>query len=262
MSHSRAVSLDVGYPSTPVAQSGGPEPASWRRALPVLEGRITTAREVQPSDARSLFELFMDPEVNRYLSPPPPSLEALTGFVTWAQKQREKGAMVCFAIVPAGLRDAVGIIQMRAFDPSFALAEWGFVLGSAFWSTGVFEDAASHVLEFAFDTLHVHRLEARAVSTNVRGNGALQKLGAVTEAVLAQGLARDGQLHEQLLWAMLADDWRAQDAALRGQFDLTKAKTRVQEAITRVRPHIGEAFTPDAAARPYPFYLTSGASEE
>ena len=98
--------------------------------------------------------------------------------------------MVCFGIVPAGLRDAVGLIQIRALDPSFALAAWGFVLGSAFWSSGVFEDAASSVLEFAFNVLHVHRLEARAVSKNARANGALQKLGAITEAVLAKR-ARD-----------------------------------------------------------------------
>jgi hypothetical protein len=40
------------------------------------------------------------------------------------------------------------------------------------------------------------------------------------------------------------------------------AKARVQEAITRVRPQIGEPFTPEVEARPYPFYLTSGASED
>jgi len=236
--------------------------AGWRQELPVLEGRITTVREVRLSDAPSLFELFSDPEVNRYLSPPPPSIDAFAGFVTWAQRQRERGALVCFGIVPAGLRDAVGIIQIRALDPSFALAEWGFVLGAAFWSSGVFEDAASQVLDFAFNTLKVHRLEARAVSKNDRGNGALQKLGAITEAVLAHGLDREGHFHEQLLWAMLAEDWRARDTALRGRFDLTMAKARVREAVTRIRPQIGAPFTPGEAARPYPFYLTSGASEE
>ena len=236
--------------------------ADWRRGLPVLEGRITTVREVRPSDAPSLFEVFTDREVNRYLSPPPPSIEAFAGFVMWARRQRERGAMLCFGIVPAGLRDAVGIIQLRALDPSFALAEWGFVVGSAFWSSGVFEDAASHVLEFAFNALHVHRLEARAESKNSRGNGALQKLGAITEAVLAHGLDREGHYHEQLLWAMLADEWRVRDAALRVRFDLAMAKARVREAITRIRPQIGDAFTPQPDASPYPFYLTCGASEE
>ena len=233
----------------------------WRQGLPVLEGRITTLREVRPSDAASLFDLFSDPEVNRFVSLPPPSIDAFAGFVTWTQTQRTRGRLVCFGIVPAGLRDAVGIIQIRALDPSFALAEWGFVLGAAFWSTGVFEDAASQVLDFAFNTLKVYRLEARAVSVNGRGNGALQKLGATTEAVLAQGLRRDGEFFEQLLWALLADDWRAHEPALRQQFDLAMAKARVREAITRIRQSDATA-TPGAAARPYPFYLTSGNTDE
>ena len=251
-----------------MSESGAYEPGAWRRELPILQGRITTVREVRASDAGSLFELFTDPEVNRYISPPPSSIDEFAGFVTWAQTQRARGKMVCFGIVPTGLRDAVGIIQMRALDPSFALAEWGFVLGSAFWSTGVFEDAATQALDFAFDTLKVHRLEARAVSANARGNGALQKMGAVSESVLAHGLDREGHFHEQLLWAMLAEDWRKRDAALRGTFDLSMAKARIREAITRIRPRTEAAAeaaaeaAPDTPPKPYPFYLTSGHGDE
>jgi hypothetical protein len=39
------------------------------------------------------------------------------------------------------------------------------------------------------------------------------------------------------------------------------AKARVREAITRIRPSDATA-TPGAAARPYPFYLTSGNTDE
>jgi RimJ/RimL family protein N-acetyltransferase len=232
--------------------------------LPELEGRITVAREVRASDAASLFELFDDPEVNRHISPPPPSIDAFAGFVTWAQAQRARGALVCYAIIPVGLFDAVGIIPLRALDPAFSLAEWGFVLGSAFWSTGVFEDAASQVLNFAFNTLKVHRLEARAVSINGRGNGALQKLGFTTEAVLAQGLRREGEFFEQLLWGLLAEDWHARNVALHDRFDLPMARARVREAITRLplRREPEPSATPGAAARPYPFYLTSGQEKQ
>ena len=54
------------------------------------------------------------------------------------------------------------------------------------WATGVFQEAATLVATFAFHELKVHRLEARAVSQNGRGHGALQKLGAIAEAVLAK----------------------------------------------------------------------------
>jgi RimJ/RimL family protein N-acetyltransferase len=65
------------------------------------------------------------------------------------------------------------------------------------------------VLQFAFETIGVHRLEARAAVQNGRGNGALRKVGAVCEGVLRRSFLRNGQYMDQALWAILADDYRA-----------------------------------------------------
>ena len=64
------------------------------------------------------------------------------------------------------------------------------------------------VLEFAFDTLNVRRLEARAAVQNGRGNGALIKLGAVQEAVLRRSFSKNGRTYDQVLFAILGRDWR------------------------------------------------------
>ena len=69
------------------------------------------------------------------------------------------------------------------------------------------------MLEFAFDTLGVHRLEARAAVQNGRGNGALQKLGAVQEGVLRKSFLRNGEYLDQALYAIVEDDWRGSRAA-------------------------------------------------
>lgn len=81
-------------------------------------------------------------------------------------------------------------------------------LGSAFWGTGLFMAAAESVLAFAFETLGVHRLEARAAAANGRGNGALRKLGAVCEGTLRGSFRRHGQDWDQYLWSILDSDWR------------------------------------------------------
>jgi hypothetical protein len=83
-----------------------------------------------------------------------------------------------------GSDTAIGIFQVSRQQPRFERAEWGFAIGAPYWGTGVLCDAADAVLAFAFDTLEVHRLEARAAVTNGRGKGALRKVGAVPEAVL------------------------------------------------------------------------------
>ena len=108
-----------------------------------------------------------------------------------------------------GFDTAIGIFQIRGSDTAgFETAEWGFAIGSAFWGTGVFQEGAEMVLEFAFDTLHVRRLEARAAVQNGRGNGALLKLGAVQEAVLRQSFVKNGRTYDQVLFAILERDWR------------------------------------------------------
>ena len=81
----------------------------------------------------------------------------------------------------------------------------------------MFVDGAQLVVDFAFDVLGAHRLEARAAVTNGRGNGALRKLGAVQEGVLRRSFLRNGEYLDQALWTILADEW------LRGECDRRSA---------------------------------------
>ena len=181
----------------------------WRSGLPALTGNLVTLRELRASDAASLFALLTTEEVARFISPPPTSVEGFEKFIAWAQRQREAGQYMCFAVTVKGFDTAIGIFQIRDLHSGLDTAEWGFAIGSDFWGTGIFEDAARLVLDFAFDTLGVRRLEARAAVQNGRGQGALLKLGAVREAVLRQSFAKNGRYLNQSLFTILRTDWRA-----------------------------------------------------
>ena len=158
------------------------------------------------SDASSLLALLTTEEVTRFISPPPTTIDGFERFIQWAQREREAGRYVCFAVVPAGYDTAVGLFQIRQLDPTFGTAEWGFALGSAFWGSGLFVSGAELMIDFAFDVIGVHRLEARAAVENGRGNGALRKIGAVQEGVLRKSFLRNGRFLDQSLWAILPED--------------------------------------------------------
>lgn len=181
----------------------------WQQQLPVLTAGTVTLRALRAGDAESLCRLLTTAEVARFISPPPTSVEGFRRFIAWADQEQAAGRYACFAVVPAGTDTAVGIFQVRQLDQEFQNAEWGFVIGAPYWGTGLFAVGAKLVVDFAVDTIGVHRLEARAAVLNGRGNGALAKVGAVREAVLRQSFERDGQLHDQHLWSILASDWRA-----------------------------------------------------
>jgi ribosomal-protein-alanine N-acetyltransferase len=185
-----------------------PETTDWRKLLPVLSNGAVTLRELRSSDAGALLELLTHDEVSRFISPPPTTVEGFERFIVWARRERAAGRYICFAVVPEGMDTAIGIFQVRQLEPSFGTAEWGFAIGKRFWGTGIFAAAARLTIDFAFNTVGVHRLEARAAVANGRGNGALAKLGAVREATLRRSFSREGRFFDQALWSIVREDWR------------------------------------------------------
>jgi ribosomal-protein-alanine N-acetyltransferase len=184
--------------------------SDWRDALPVLAGSNFTLRELRLEDAPSLLAMLTTEEVSRFISPPPTTVEGFEKFIEWAQGERRAGSYLCFAVVPNGCEAAVGLFQLRSLEQGFVNAEWGFALGSQFWGTGIFIEGARLVVDFAVGAMGVERLEARAAVANGRGNGALRKLGAVQEGLLRRSFLRNGVYHDQVLWGILAEDWRLQ----------------------------------------------------
>lgn len=183
--------------------------SDWRDALPVLAGHTVTLRELRAADAPSLFALLTAEEVTRYIPAPPSTVEGFEKFIAWTARQRAAGAYICFAVTLDLPDTAIGVFQIRPSELGFGTAEWGFVLGSPYWGRGVFQQAAALVMEFAFETVGVHRLEARAAVKNGRGNGALRKIGAVPEGTLRKAFLRDGEYLDQTLWTVLDEEWRA-----------------------------------------------------
>lgn len=183
-------------------------PIDWRHALPTLSAAGHTLRQLRHDDAMALLAMVTCDEVTEFISPPPLTLDGFERFIAWTERERAAGTSICYGIVPAGYDSIVGIIQVRALQPDFLIAEWGVALGAAFWGTGVFQPCASAVIDFAIDVMGVRRLEARATAANARGNGALSKLGAAPEGVLRNGFMKNGRYHDQLLWAIVESDWR------------------------------------------------------
>lgn len=182
---------------------------NWRAHLPTLAGSGLVLRELSLSDAGSLLSLIGDDDVARFLAPPPETQSAFREFIRWTHVKRAEGAYACFAVVPRGMTSAVGFFQLRALDPGFTTAEWGFALGRPYWGTGIFAAGAKQLLAFAFEQVGVQRLEARVMAGNLRGNGALRKMGAVRDDVRRESFALNGQRYDTQLWSILEEDWRS-----------------------------------------------------
>lgn len=196
----------------PSEQRTSPAPLSPRRVpmrAPVqatLVGDLATARPLQPEDAAALFTMLGRPGEIKFAAPMPTTL---AGFEQLVAAVLRDSRSLAFAIVPHGMEEPVGLCVLRSVAPQFEAAEWTFVLGTPFWGSGIYLDTAQLVLQFAFEVLGVHRLEARVAVHNGRGNGALLKIGAVQEGLLRRSLRQGDEYVDQVLWTVVGDEWSA-----------------------------------------------------
>jgi RimJ/RimL family protein N-acetyltransferase len=180
----------------------------WRNVPPVLKGPGVQLREVHVEDATVLLRLLSRDAIAQVIAPPPRTVDDLASRIEAARVERLDGRGICFAVLPEHHSSPVGLFRVRELERGFGSAEWEFVLAPEHWGGGLFYAAAPAVVDFAFDVLGVHRLEARAAVHNGRGNGALRKIGAVQEGVLRRSLQQEHGWVDQALWTIILDDWR------------------------------------------------------
>jgi ribosomal-protein-alanine N-acetyltransferase len=87
-------------------------------------------------------------------------------------------------------------------------ASLGYWIGARFARQGFMTEALRLTLDFAFQTLKLHRVEAACLPTNVASRGLLGKLGFQEEGYARKYLLIDGKWQDHVLFAMLREEWR------------------------------------------------------
>lgn len=172
-----------------------------------MNGRSVTLLEPTQSDAGALLLLLSTSDATRFGLDEPISENAVRQLIDRAVRERMAGISFTYSIVLSASRTLVGLIQVRQLDPAFEAAEWECTILPSARGTGVFLEAARLAGSLAFGTVGAHRLEARVLVKDGRGNGALKKLGAVQEGLLRRSVRRHGEYVDQVLWSMLKEDW-------------------------------------------------------
>jgi RimJ/RimL family protein N-acetyltransferase len=179
----------------------------WRVGLPVLTARDVLLREPAARDLEPLLDLLSLADASRFGLDGPLVPRAVEGLLERTAQDRAAGRAITYAIALTGASKPVGLLQVRRLDPAFETGEWDCTVAPAVRGTGVFIEAARLAASFAFETIGVRRLEARVLRENGRANTALRRLGAVEEAVLRRSANVGGQYADQVLWALLGEEW-------------------------------------------------------
>jgi RimJ/RimL family protein N-acetyltransferase len=164
------------------------------------------------ADAPVLFGYRGDPEVWRYQGWRPESLAEVERFIRKQSALTAPGPGVWFQRA-IRLREAGTLVGDLAFCLSDdGQAEWGITLAPAAQGQGLAREAARALLGFLFGTLDVHRVHASVDPRNGPSMAMMRALGLRQEAHMRECLRFRGEWVDDVIFALLAREWRAMAA--------------------------------------------------
>jgi len=188
------------------------EPATtydWGERLPTLgDGRLAL-RWLDHGDVPALFDVFSDVEVMRYWSTPPlPTLAAASDLLRSIHRGFQERSLFQWGIELRPEPGVVGTCTLYHLNAAHRRAEVGFALGRHHWGRGIAGGAVTTLIEFAFGTLDLHRLEADADPRNERSLRLLERLGFRREGHLRDRYRVGGEIQDSVILGLLRREWR------------------------------------------------------
>ena len=93
-------------------------------------------------------------------------------------------------------------------DPENKQVEIGYTLDRNFRGNGYATEALSVIIDYLFNTLNKHRITASVDPTNAASIKLIERLGFRKEAHFIEGLFFQGKWVDNLVYAMLAREWK------------------------------------------------------
>jgi RimJ/RimL family protein N-acetyltransferase len=172
-------------------------------------------RALHADDAEAMLAYRADPEIMRYQGWEPQSIDDVRAFIAEVSKAEPyaPGTWRQLAITVRSTGELIGDCGVHVPQNEPEQAEFGMTLAPAFQGHGYASEAIRALLRLAFDTLGKHRVFGSIDPRNARSIALMHRTGFRQEAHFVESLRFKGEWVDDVIYALLAREWRAYVAA-------------------------------------------------
>ena len=168
---------------------------------PTLDTARLQLRPFASTDADTLFAMHSNAYVLRYWDAPSwTERSRAESFIARCEQIAEEGSGARLAIVHCSDGAFLGWCGLTRYNPDHRSASLGYCLTEAAWGLGYATEAAGALLQWAFDTLDLNRVQAEADTRNAASARVLEKLGFVREGTLREDCVVDGVVSDSWVY--------------------------------------------------------------
>lgn len=164
-------------------------------------------RKMKVSDSSSLFKVWSDPDVTKFMN-----VSCFTDenkakeMINLLDDLSRDSKAIRFSIIKKESNEIIGSCGYNSFDFENEKAEIGYDIAKSFWGRGYASEAICSLLDHAFSSLKLNRIEAKVDPENVNSIKLLQKLNFTFEGTLRQYERVEGKFNDLNIYSKLISD--------------------------------------------------------
>lgn len=172
--------------------------------FPKLETERLLLRRITNDDVNEIFELRSNPKIMQYIPRPlvKTKEEALT-HIAMIDEKINANEGINWAITLKNSSKLIGIIGHFRIRPEHFRSEIGYMLLPEFQGRGIISEAVKEVVNYGFDVMQLHSIEAIIDPENLASEKVLQKNGFTKEAHLKENEYYEGQFLDTVIYSIL-----------------------------------------------------------
>jgi [ribosomal protein S5]-alanine N-acetyltransferase len=176
--------------------------------FPRLETKRLVLRQIVSSDAEDIFRIFSDHEAMRYWScRPHTSVRQAHTLIDDMAGAMHSGTGIHWAITMRGEDQLIGKCGYNELRPVHRRGDISYIIGREQWGKGIVKEALCAVLDYGFDRLNLHSIEAGVTPGNDGSTRLLEKLGFRLEGHLRESFWAEDRFVDSLIYSLLGRDW-------------------------------------------------------
>lgn len=177
----------------------------------ILEDDFVLLRPLELSDIDNFLDISLnEPETWKYSLVPADGKDNLINYIQSAIKARENKTEYPFSVFDKKSGKYAGSTRFYDINFPFKTVQLGYTwYGKDFRGTGLNKHCKFLLLQFAFETLGMERVEFRADNNNQRSIEAMKSIGCRVEGVLRSNMPtyKSDIRRDSIILSILKDEW-------------------------------------------------------
>jgi ribosomal-protein-alanine N-acetyltransferase len=172
--------------------------------FPNLETERLLLRRIDYDDVDEIFALRSDKEVMKYIPRPlVNNAEEALVHIAIIDEKIDTNEGINWAITLKGDGKLIGVIGHYRIKPEHFRAEIGYMLLPEYHGKGIISEALKEVVNYGFEVMNLHSVEAIIDPENSASEKVLQKNGFIKEAHLKENEYFDGRFLDTVIYSLI-----------------------------------------------------------